>query len=103
MAIKTTPGRILGTEGEDIKPGNNAMIIEIIRTALIYYFNGEVAILLEKIPESILHPHRNMAPGLIMQSFQEKEELQEILAGDGDSYMLETITETVRVVARFFV
>lgn len=87
---------------EALRPANS-MVFEIIRTELVYYFNGDVAILLEKPEDSILSPSRTLTKGTIVQSFQEKEELRQILAEDGDSYMLETITETVRVVARFFV
>jgi len=97
MAIKKTT---IG-DAPALKP--NAMVVEMIRTGLLYYFDGEKVVLLYGGPPTITEPTKITFPGKVIYDFQEKEELRQILAGDGDSYVLEGITETIRVVARFHV
>lgn len=99
MAIKldSTTGRVAcGT-----RPDYNAMIIEIIRTGQLLFFDGDKIILLRSEEPSITKLEKILFVGRVVYDFVEKEELKCVLLSDGDRYILQHITETIRVVSRF--
>lgn len=103
MAIKKElTGYALGSELQRTQVPN-AMVFQIVRTGTTWYFDGDRATLLVTEPVSILDTRQRIIAGTSIMDFQERNELREILIMQGDRFMLETITETVRVVARFFV
>lgn len=105
MAIKMVDKTLTNLqEAREKAHGPNAMVVEVIRSGTLWYFDGNKVVLLASEEPSVLkNPHNLVDTGKTMYDFEEIEEFKQILAGDGDRYMLETVTETIRVVARFSV
>lgn len=80
----------------------NALVFRVLRTGYVYFFDGDIAILIARPDPSISQHYEPPQLGRFLTRFHQKKELVEILQqwriGSTDRYMLDN-SDTVIILA----
>lgn len=106
--IKKILHKLLG-EPKQEKPKPNGMVFQMAHTGATYYFSADgsrLAVLLCTPEPDLTIPCEQLVSGdSLMLSVEQEVELLSMLHDDGESYDMQTprMSETVRVVSRFYI